>query len=514
VPEARRRSAGLTFGVLHIFCGVGGGALGFQRASEEWNGIPGRFVTLGGIDVDEDACADFERLVGLPATRLDLFSLADYTAFHGHEPPPGWREATPEDIRRASGGVRPDVIFASPPCKGFSALLPGERARSPRYEALNRLALRGLWLALEAWREDPPGLLILENVPRITSRGRHLLRQIRSLLAAYGYLVAESTHDMGEVGGLSQHRRRWLLVARQPAKVPHVLFEPPKRRVRSIGEAIGRLPMPDDPAGGPMHRLPRLQWRTWVRLSLIPAGGDWRDLRTLESGHWRVQPARCARFNHVLRVARWDEASGAVAGGAGPNQGAVAVADPRWHHGAYGVRPWGAPAATVTGGAAPSTGRQNVADPRLGCAPRNGAYQVMAWDGPSSTVTASGDVHAQGASAVADPRVPAPGVWVIVSEDGTWHRPLTTLELAVLQGFPATMADGSPLVLAGRSQARWRERIGNAVPPPAAEQIACAMLRCLIPASVGGWAWNVYMAAVWVSALRRRYQVAVRRDRA
>lgn len=60
---------------------------------------------------------------------------------------------------------------------------------------------------------------------------------------------------------------------------------------------------------------------------------------------------------------------------------------------------------------------------------------------------------------------------VIIAEDGVWHRPLTILELAALQGFPFTFSDGSPLALAGNSDVRWRERIGNAVPPPAAVAI-------------------------------------------
>lgn len=27
------------------------------------------------------------------------------------------------------------------------------------------------------------------------------------------------------------------------------------------------------------------------------------------------------------------------------------------------------------------------------------------------------------------------GKWIIISPDGTWHRPLTTFELAMLRGF-------------------------------------------------------------------------------
>jgi hypothetical protein len=125
-------------------------------------------------------------------------------------------------------------------------------------------------------------------------------------------------------------------------------------------------------------------------------------------------------------------------------------------------------------------------------------------------VTASGNVHSQGAAAVADPRLPDDadsGAWVIVAEDGTWHRPLTTLELAALQGFPVRLPDGSPLVLAGRSHGRWRERIGNAVPPPAAQAIAEAMLLTLIASRAHGWLMAVMATSVWVRSARRRRRV-------
>lgn len=61
--------------------------------------------------------------------------------------------------------------------------------------------------------------------------------------------------------------------------------------------------------------------------------------------------------------------------------------------------------------------------------------------------------------------------------DGTWHRPFTTLELAALQG----MVDlEETLELHGTSDSAWRERIGNAVPPPAAQAIAGVMGRTLL----------------------------------
>lgn len=72
----------------------------------------------------------------------------------------------------------------------------------------------------------------------------------------------------------------------------------------------------------------------------------------------------------------------------------------------------------------------------------------------------------------------ARGRLVIQAPDGTWHRPLTTLELAVLQGLPSQV-DGEWLQLDGRSDRAWRQRVGNAVPPPTAEAIARSMLATL-----------------------------------
>lgn len=497
-----------TYTVFHLFCGIGGGALGFQRAVATYAGETARYRTLGGVDVDPAACADYAALTGHAATPMDLFTRADYTAWHGHAPPDGWQEVTPAELRAVTHGERPDVVFLSPPCVGHSALLPAATANTPKYAAMNRLALRGVWLVLEAWKDAPPGLLLLENVPRITARGAVWLAAIRELLTAYGYMLHEGGHDLGVVGGLAQHRRRYLLVARHGATVPAVLYQPSAKRVRPVSAVLDALPMPDavaGGAGGAMHRLPRLQWRTWVRLALIPAGGDWRDLQGVAPGTYAVTPA--GWFENAYGVGAWSDPAATVTGGNAPSCGRLSVADPRLGHtprgGVYRVQRWDRPATTVVGAASVrgSNGVAAVADPRLGCAPRSGAYGVIAWDRPAPAVTGAGDVHSQGAAAVADPRLPGDtqaGAWVIVAEDGAWHRPLTTWELAALQGLPLYDAAGAPLVLAGASHTEWRKRIGNAVPPSAAEAVATAMLVTLIAADRNLLVWNAFAAAVWV----------------
>ena len=123
---------------------------------------------------------------------------------------------------------------------------------------------------------------------------------------------------------------------------------------------------------------------------------------------------------------------------------------------------------------------------------------VQTWDAPGKTVIGSGDIHA-GAAAIADPRIPEDsenGVWVIVAEDGTWHRPLTTYELAMLQGFSTHLPSGDPFQLTGKNDGKWRERIGNAVPPPAAQAIAEVALTALMAAKEG--VWTMSAEEIWV----------------
>lgn len=625
--------------IAHFFCGIGGKGLGAKRALARAGEHEARFETIGGIDVDPLACRDFEMIVGAPALCADV------------------HELEPADLIRFFGPVAPDVIMMSPPCKGFSGLLSATRAKEPKYQRMNQLMIRALFLIAETWK-IPPKLIFVENVPRISSRGQDIVRQSRGLLEAAGYAVAEGTHDCGELGGLAQHRRRYFLLARHRPQMPQVVYEPVKHRVRACGEVLGPLPMPGDvETAGPMHSIPRLSWRNWVRLALIPAGGDWRDLPgVLVDGEKRREKFRRApvtewtepaetvtgpggssstnvadpRFGNVDRVTswadpvgtitrspapssgagavadprpqqwfpnvyrvgrwedpagtvtgsgkpssgqfavadpriadaialadnpgrhwnklavtdwneaaatvtgtdtrvgsgapsvadprwgggrfgvtRWDEPAGTVAGESLPNNGKYSVADPRFADGkkknwqrVAGVTPWDKPAETVTGGAKIHAGAFQVADPRIQCRPRAGAYRVLRWEEAAATIT--GSLHVDnGAAAVADLRLnpdrPPPFTPLIIAADGTWHRPLTTFELGMLQSLPP-LIDGKPLVLAGTSHTRWREAIGNMVPPDAAENIGTQLLRALLLSTLG--LFELDNSPIWVAPSR------------
>lgn len=395
---------------MHLFCGLGGGAKGFNRGSARVGNMEAHFRCIGGIDIDAAAVKDFGRMTGVKGTLLDLFDKEQYQAFHGKLPPAGWVEATPEDIRKAAGNETPHIVFMSPPCKGFSGLLSERMSATERYQALNRLTIRGVFLMLEAFSDNLPELILLENVPRIQTRGRQLLDQITALLRHYGYAVAETTHDCGELGGLAQSRKRYLMVARHVAKVPPFLYEPPKRPLRAVGEILGRLPMPGHPRGGAMHLLPNLQWKTWVRLAFVEAGSDWRSLNKL-----RVVDGQLAdfvltpeRYADVLGVLPWSAPAGTITGKAAPTRGAFSVADPRYegqNYGAYGVNDWEEATGTITSQRSPGQGAFAVADPRASAEWHHNIYRVTAWDEARGTVT-SGDGPSNGSGAVADPRPP------------------------------------------------------------------------------------------------------------
>jgi len=395
----------------HMFCGIGVGAKGMNLASPRVGNVQAKFVCVGGIDVDPGAIANFERMTGTKGTVMDLFDRQQYLDFHGREPANDFHEATPADIRRAYGPKRPDVIFLSAPCKGFSGLLSSTKSKTDKYQALNRLTIRGVWLLLEAYKDDPIPIILFENVPRILTRGKFLLDQITALFRAAGYSVNLDTHDCGVIGGLAQSRKRALLIARHMELVPPFVYRPKEYRLRGVGEVIGKLPLPGDPVAGPMHRVPSLQWKTWVRLALVPAGKDWRALNELAvvDGNLRdfgIVPEAPLRDN-ALGVNAWGDTAPVISSQRAPGQGRFSVADPRpiedWHNEALGVRRWEDTSRVVAGASRPHNGAHSVADPRYDGRHASG-YGVREWEEPSGTVSGE-SFPTNGAFSVADPRV-------------------------------------------------------------------------------------------------------------
>jgi hypothetical protein len=248
-------------------------------------------------------------------------------------------------------------------------------------------------------------------------------------------------------------------------------------------------------------------------------------------------------------VTPWDKNTGTVIGGHHSEEGGYAVADPRaprlFTSKKYKITDFGDPANAVIGASTTGQGAYAVADPRIKRDRTEyhtaGEYGVVPWDESCGAVQAQGN-YDNGSWSVADPRLPLPEmcpvccavliekglaiagkpcqacvppwhypelpqekeklVCIIRSLDGTWHRPFTTLELAALQSLvdPEEMFGAEAFDLCGNSDSSKRERIGNAVPPGAAEVIAGVMGQALL-ASWSGERFQLSAQPVWVQPI-------------
>lgn len=255
---------------------------------------------------------------------------------------------------------------------------------------------------------------------------------------------------------------------------------------------------------------------------------------TTSKGHNVADPrltARSGRHESKYRVEANDAPAHTVTGSDRIGSGAPSVADPRLacapRATVLGVVDGASPAGTVLGSASHDNGAFSVADPRVHSERNEGGHGVLRWDRPSPCLIGHATMHNWPAQ-VADPRgagfqvgrvVETPDGLVvegvdldlddsrpvecppiILALDGTWHRPMTTLELAALQALPVQRDDGAWLKLDGRSSAGWRERIGNAVPVATAEAIATTALTCLLSSDAGALTFG--SEPVWVGPQR------------
>lgn len=416
------------------FCGIGGGAIGSMMARPEAFGVTGQVEVVCGMDVDPVACKNFEEFTGSPCYEFDFFSREQYIDWHGHEPPDDWRELTPDDIWRACNYKTPDFSFRSAPCKGFTGLLGSQKSKSKKYQALNQLALRETELTLKAFEHDPIAVMLLENVPGIQTRGKHILERLKQMMIDAGYLIEERIFCCGAVGGLGAKRKRYILICRHPDKCPAEVFVPQTQPLKTIGDVIGPLPMPGDTvAGGRHHREPQLSWLVALRLATIPAGKDWRALEDMDWENLRIQHEP---RNGSYGVDPWDAPSRAITGAAGPGRSnsATAISDPRTgyspsaYKNIYRITRYDETAPCVTSGAQPSNGAALISDPRINhtATKQGNAYRVSRYDEPAPTVT--GARLGSGGLAISDPRVNKwngkyPGTYKVID----WRSPANTI---------------------------------------------------------------------------------------
>jgi len=190
---------------VDLFCGAGGFSRGMRDAG---------LTCLGGVDFDATACETYAKNHGL-ALEADA------------------RELTAAALlARLTGGVRPDVIVASPPCQSISAC--GASAdRVVEADALWREAVR---LA----RDVGAHAVVVENVSRFATkrdaRGRTLASATESAMRAAGFSSVTTLHLDAADFGVPQRRRRAFVVGVRVAAAA----SPPRLRLVILGDSQKR----------------------------------------------------------------------------------------------------------------------------------------------------------------------------------------------------------------------------------------------------------------------------------
>jgi DNA (cytosine-5)-methyltransferase 1 len=210
------------------------------------------------------------------AIEIDASACRTYRLNHGETP------LIERDVRRVSGaellraaGLRKgetSLLQACPPCQTWSSLgsAPADDPRSQLVSVVSDLI-----------RKLRPHAFIIENVPGLKSDSR------------FAALVAEARRQQYQVRpylvdaqdvGVPQRRRRLIVLGirrRRGVALPESLLDllPTAfdRRIRTVHEAIGKLPTPST-GGDELHRGRTLTGIVRERVSAIPASGRRTDL--------------------------------------------------------------------------------------------------------------------------------------------------------------------------------------------------------------------------------------------
>jgi DNA (cytosine-5)-methyltransferase 1 len=114
------------------------------------------------------------------------------------------RDVTGADILKNTADRKIDLLMGCAPCQGFCSLTAKNKRRDPRNQLLKEMS--------RIAEETLPTAILMENVPGLARRGRHLLSAFVSSLRNLGYKVRWWHVQMAD-HGIPQYRRRLVLLA-------------------------------------------------------------------------------------------------------------------------------------------------------------------------------------------------------------------------------------------------------------------------------------------------------------
>lgn len=278
---------------IDLFSGGGGLSLGLKQAG---------FLVSAAVEIDAVASTTYEK----NHSKTILFS-KDIRLISGAE------------LLATSPTNKIDLIAACPPCQSFSSLTSKYSKKDSRDELINEFA--------RIVKEILPQTIMMENVPGLTKKGKHLFDPVIEEFRLMGYHIDYKLLEVADYG-IPQRRKRLVVLGSLNGTIS---IPPPShgevttsRKIKpwvTVREALAGLPAPiplseSKKSGGPKN----YQWNVIrdisdlnkERLRALPEGSD----RTGLPMHLRPE---CHKgdfgFTNVYGRMAWDKPSPTITGG-------------------------------------------------------------------------------------------------------------------------------------------------------------------------------------------------------
>lgn len=169
---------------IDLYCGAGGLTLGLKRAG---------FDVVAGLEIHPEIVKTYE--ANHPNVKLLKRDI---------------REIKGEDILELACLDEIDLIAGCPPCQGFCSLTNKYKRKDSRNDLILDMA--------RLIEEIKPKMVMMENVPGITKRGKPILDEFVKRLESIGYEINMEVLQMADYG-VPQFRRRFVLLAGKGFKI-------------------------------------------------------------------------------------------------------------------------------------------------------------------------------------------------------------------------------------------------------------------------------------------------------
>ena len=170
---------------IDVFAGGGGLTVGLKRAG---------FRVVAAIEKEDHAFATYK---------------ANHPEVHGYKQ--DVRTVTGKALLKHAPGGSLDVLAGCPPCQGFTSLTSKYRRPDARNELIQDMA--------RLVEETQPRVVMMENVPGLTMKGKVLFGDFVTRLVKAGYIVRYGVLQVADYG-VPQNRRRLVLLAGHRFAIP------------------------------------------------------------------------------------------------------------------------------------------------------------------------------------------------------------------------------------------------------------------------------------------------------